>query len=150
MDNGIFPVTFSGVRPGEAPAVIALIAETGLSGKDLDARKLAHFIVARKEGAIVGAIGLEPVGASALLRSLAVVADQRRQTIASRLVAAIEKYAHSHGVAQLYLLTTTAVNFFVGRGYHRVARDSVPAPIQDTEEFRAVCPDSAVCLEKTL
>jgi amino-acid N-acetyltransferase len=66
------------------------------------------------------------------------------------LVTAIENYAQSQGMAHLYLLTTTAVDFFVGQGYRRIARDAVPAPIQATEEFRSICPDSAVCLETTL
>lgn len=144
----VFPVTFSGVRPGEAPAVLALIAEAGLGVKDLDPRKLTHFIVARKGEAIVGVVGLEPAGECALLRSLAVAASQRRQTIASRLVRAIEKYAVSRGVAQVFLLTTSAADFFLKQGFRHAARGSVPAPIQATEEFRSICPDSAVCLEK--
>lgn len=150
MEKDIFPLTFSGVRPGEGPAVIAVIAEAGLGVKDLDPRKLTHFIVARKGDALVGVVGLEPAGENALLRSLAVATSQRRQAIASQLVTAIEKYAHSRSVAKLFLLTTSAVDFFVKQGYRRVARDSVPPPIQATEEFRSICPESAVCLAKDL
>ena len=148
-ENGIFPVTFSGVRPGEAAAVKALIAAAGLGVDDLEQRKLDHFIVARKGDALVGAVGLEPAGDCALLRSLAVATAHRRQTIASRLVAAIERYARSHGVTQIYLLTTSAADFFVKQGYHSVPRDSAPDPLQATEEFRSICPDTASCLSKT-
>ena len=148
-ENGIFPVTFSGVRPGEAAAVKTLIAEAGLGADDLEQHKLDHFIVARKGDALVGTVGLEPAGDCALLRSLAVAAAHRRQAIAARLVTAIERYARSHGVTQMYLLTTTAADFFVKQGYHTVLRESAPDTLQATEEFRSICPDTAACLSKT-
>ena len=149
VENGMFPVTLSGVRPGETRAVVALIAEAGLAVDDLQPPKLAHFILARKGDRIVGAVGLEPAGAEALVRSLAVDAAHRRQGIASRLVASIEKYARANGVARVFLLTTQAADFFVKQGYRRVARDSAPDPIQATEEFRSLCPSTAACLSKS-
>ena len=149
VEGDIFPVTFSGVRPGEASTVKALIAGAGLGVQDLESQQLVHFIVARKGDAIVGAVGLEPAGESALLRSLAVEEGHRRQTIARRLVASIEKYARSHGVGRMFLLTTGAADFFVKQGYRPVPRESAPAPVQATEEFRSICPDSAACLSKT-
>lgn len=150
VDIDIFPITFSGVRPGETAVVKGLIEAAGLGITDLERHHLAHFIVARKGEAIVGVVGLEPVGESALLRSLAVAAAHRQGAIATRLVAAIEKYARAHGVAQIYLLTTSAVDFFVKQGYRTVARGSAPAPIQATEEFRSICPQTAVCLRKPM
>ena len=145
-----FPLTYSGVRPGETLAIKDLIAGAGLSVEDLNRQKLCHFIVARRGDALVGTVGLEPVGPDALLRSLAVAAHCRRQAIGHGLVAAIEKYARAHGAKALYLLTMDAADFFSRQGYQTVARSSVPAGIQATEEFHRICPASAQCLWKRL
>jgi len=145
-----FPLTYSGVRPGETKAVKDLIAGAGLSVEDLNSQKLRHFIVARRGDALVGTVGLEPAGPDALLRSLAVAAHCRRQAIGRGLVAAIEKYARSHGAMALYLLTMDAADFFRRQGYEVVARPSAPAGIQATEEFHRICPASAQCLWKRL
>ena len=146
----ILPTTFSGIRPGEESDVIGLIAATGLSVEDLNAEKLVHFIVARIGDAIVGAVGLEPAGEVALLRSLAVIENYRNQAIATRLVATIEKYAKSHGAVALYLLTLDVTEFFNKLAYERIDRQTAPAGLQATEEFRTLCPTTAQCLCKRL
>lgn len=149
VDDMMLPVTFSGVRPGEASLVSDLIADAGLPVQDLNPQKFVHFIVARRGDAIVGAVGLEPVGGDrALLRSLTVMEGCRSQAIATRLVTAIEKYARSRGVAEVYLLTTSAAGFFVRQGYRIIERKVAPELIQATEEFRRICPATAVCLTK--
>jgi len=142
------PITFSGIRPGEETDILNLIADVGLSVQDLESEKLVHFIVARIADAVVGTVGLEPVGEVALLRSLAVAVNYRKQAIASRLVAAIEKYARSHGVKALYLLTLDAADFFLKQSYQQIDRETAPAGVQATEEFRTLCPATAQCLCK--
>lgn len=142
------PITFSGIRPGEETDILNLITDVGLSVQDLESEKLVHFIVARIADAVVGAVGLEPVGEVALLRSLAVAVNYRKQAIASRLVAAIEKYARSHGVEALYLLTMDAADFFLKQSYQQIDRETAPAGVQATEEFRTLCPATAQCLCK--
>jgi amino-acid N-acetyltransferase len=146
----VFPLTLSGVRPGEEQVIVNLIVQGGLTTDDLDPQKLAHFIVARKGDAIVGTVGLEPAGQNALLRSLIVAEDHRRQAVATRLVTAIEKYARSHGTEALYLLTMDAAAFFAKLGYRAFDRQAVPSGIQATEEFRTLCPATAQCLCKRL
>ena len=146
----VLPLTFSGVRPGEGTAVRALMTDAGLTVADVDSHKLTHFIVARMGDQIVGTVGLEPYGKDALLRSLAVAEDHRRQAIATRLVAAIEKYARSHGTEVLYLLTMEAGGFFTKQGYRLTDRHTAPADIQSSAEFRTLCPSSAHCLCKRL
>jgi amino-acid N-acetyltransferase len=146
----VFPLTFSGVRPGEEQIVIDLIGRGGLTTEDLNPQKLVHFIVARRGDTIVGTVGLEPAAQNALLRSLVVAEDHRRQAVATRLVAAIEKYARSHGTEALYLLTMDAVELFAKQGYLPFDRQTAPSGIQATEEFRALCPATAQCLRKHL
>jgi amino-acid N-acetyltransferase len=95
-------------------------------------------------------IGLEIKKQNALLRSLAVDADYRNRRIATSLVGEIEDYAKSKEVDTLYLLTMTAEAFFEKCGYRRIARDSAPTEIQETTEFRNLCPASAVCMVRHL
>jgi amino-acid N-acetyltransferase len=151
MNNDlILPIMVSGIRPGEETDVIGLIADAGLTVQDLTTEKLVHFIVARVGDLIVGAVGLEPAGKDALLRSLAVAESFRSQTVATRLMTAIEKYARAHGVGAVYLLSLGAAGFFEKQGYHLMDRQAAPAGIQITEEFRTLCPTAAQCLCKNI
>ena len=149
LDN-ILVVTFSGVRPAEEDAVKTLIAACDLHTADITTAKLRHFVVARKGDALVGAVGLEPFLPHALLRSLAVVEEHRGQGIALKLIEAVERYARSADVKSLYLLTMTAEGLFGKCAYETVARASAPDSLQATNEFKTLCPDSAVCMYKQL
>jgi amino-acid N-acetyltransferase len=62
----------------------------------------------------------------------------------------IEAHARSEQILALYLLTTTADQFFKRLGYQKIGRDSVPAPVRKTAEFQSICPASAICLYKEL
>lgn len=95
-------------------------------------------------------IGLELLGRLALLRSLAVRKKYRGQGWGKKLVNEIEEYASGQGIEQLYLLTTTAVDFFNRQGYQTVDRHSVPGVVQQTAEFQSLCPASTVCMVKSL
>jgi len=146
----ILPVMLSGIREGEADTIKAFISECGLHIEDLTPQKLRHFIVARKGSKIVGTVGIEPAGSDALLRSLAVSESIRRQGLGTQLTESIEKYARDREVRHLYVLTRTAESFFSSVGYKKSDRAAAPAGIQDTEEFRTLCPDTAVCMQKKL
>ena len=45
-----------------------------------------------------------------------------------------------------YLLTTTAAVLAARMGFQTVSRDAVPATIQATRQFAALCPASAVVM----
>jgi amino-acid N-acetyltransferase len=146
----VLDFTLSGVRPGEAAEVTALIHSAGLPVEDLTPAKLRHFILMRRGEAIVGAVGLELAGPDALLRSLVVAEAYRHRRVAKRLVAAVERYARSLGATRLFLLTQTAEGFFQAQGYTPASRADAPPGLQETAEFRNICPASAACLSKTL
>jgi amino-acid N-acetyltransferase len=97
-------------------------------------------------GSLVGVGGLEVHGRFALLRSLAVGADHRRQGIASKICGRLEEDAVRRGISRVYLLTETAESFFASRGYTVATREDAPAKITATEEFTSLCPDSAVLM----
>jgi amino-acid N-acetyltransferase len=61
-----------------------------------------------------------------------------------------EEVACSRPVSALYLLTTTAADFFARHGYHVTNRADAPEFLQATTEFSRLCPESAVCMVKFL
>lgn len=99
---------------------------------------------------VIGTVALEYGGSDALLRSLSVEANYRNKGIARRLVAFIETEARLQGVKNIYLLTTTAVDFFVKMSYQATQRTLAPKFVQLTSEFISLCPSSATLMKKFL
>ena len=143
------PIAISVAAPDDAAAIAALLRAAGLPHEDF-AGHLAHFLVARREGTVVGAVGFERHGRSALLRSLVVAPALRGNGLGDQLVRRLAAVARRKGVGRFYLLTTTAEAFFAGRGFQRVARQAVPAAIAATREFNSLCPLSAVCMTRAV
>ena len=143
-------LAFSGIRPGEAPEVLAILDRCGLFTGDITPLMLKDFLLARKDGGITGVVGLEIWRGVALLRSLAVTEDNRRMGIGLKLVQPVEQYARSRRVETLYLLTLTAETLFRKAGYSVIDRSTAPAVLQATREFKSVCPDTAVCMRKEI
>ncbi len=146
----ILAVTVSGVRPEEEAAVKKLLFDCQLHTADLNSKKLRDFIVARKGATVVGTIGLELFPPHALLRSLAVGQDHRGQGVGAQLIGSGERYARMMGVTTLYLLTTSAVDYFGRFEFNKTNREDAPASLKATEEFRSLCPDTAVCMCKQI
>ena len=142
----ILAITFSGMRPEEAPAAKKLLTACRLPREDLTEDMLRNFLVARKGERLIGVIGLEICGPDALLRSLAVDEAFRRQGIAARLTEFIARYATGLGIKDIYLLTTTAEAFFAAHGYRSIDRSLVPESILAAREFSELCPATAVCM----
>jgi amino-acid N-acetyltransferase len=136
-------------RPSREGAARILEA-AGLPSQDLTDTHFHHFFYVGDTLAPNGLIGLELYGAHALLRSLVIAPDHRQRGLATALVAHAERYAHSQGVTSIYLLTTTAEDFFKKRGYVAADRASAPRPIRATREFADLCPASSAFLKKTL
>jgi amino-acid N-acetyltransferase len=99
---------------------------------------------------MAGAVGLELFEDVGLLRSLAVLEEYRGQGIGAQLAETAENYARARRVQALYLLTTTAPDFFARRGYEQTDRAAAPTALQKTAEFQSLCPDSAMCMVKKL
>jgi amino-acid N-acetyltransferase len=142
-------VALSPAQPTDLSAVLAL-----LRAADLPATGVAHsfgdFVVARCDGELVGSCGLEVHGEHGLLRSAVVAPGLRGSGLGTRLVAATVEAARSRGLRTLYLLTTTARPFFLSRGFRDADRDSAPAGIRDSWEFKAGCPASSALMRCAL
>lgn len=133
----------------DLPRIAALLDAESLPTTDLTTSRIA-FWIAEDHGDLVGVIGLEQHADAGLLRSLVVVPTHRGAGHARRLVDALEAEAGARGIRDLVLLTQTAAAFFAGAGYTPIARDKAPRAIQDSTEFRALCPASAICMHKAL
>ena len=129
-----------------------ILETSDLHHQDISSSQLQHFLIVKDENTttLAGVVGLEQKNDVGLLRSLAVVKSYRRQGLAIQLVKKIEEYARSQKVATLYLLTLTAEAFFTKRGYQKTDRKSAPLVLQETTEFKSLCPETAVCMRKNL
>ena len=131
-------------------AAMTLLRAAGLPTQDLDCMSLEHFFFAGPAEAPTGLVGLEMFGDVALLRSLVVAEPLRGGGAGSALLNHAERHARGRGVKVVYLLTTTAEQFFAQRGYGHAARDSAPAAIRATREFSALCPSSSAFMSRQL
>ena len=108
------------------------------------------LVVARLNGQIVGAAGLELYADGALLRSVVVDASAQGQGLGQRLTEAALTLAGEHGVTVVFLLTTTAERFFPRFGFERINRDDVPESVRQSVEFQSACPASAVVMRRRM
>jgi amino-acid N-acetyltransferase len=108
------------------------------------------FVVAEDEGKIAGAIGLEKFGSVALLRSAVVAPQYRGGGVGRRLVEQVLERAGKDGIEELFLLTTTAENYFPRFGFARTTRAEVPPAVKASAEFRGACPDSAAVMTRRI
>ncbi|MBM9501634.1 GNAT family N-acetyltransferase [Leptospira sp. 201903071] len=130
--------------------VLNLLQDKGLPVEDLKNQDLNRFIGFGNESELKAVIGLELHGKFALLRSLAVVDGFQKKGLGTQLVRKIEDQARRLPIETLFLLTTTAKEFFLKLGYLETERDSLPEEIKRTEEFVSLCPASSSILKKKL
>lgn len=123
----------------DKPAIEELLTGAGLPLDGLDAA-LRTAVVAREAGSVVGCAAVEPYGSVGLLRSVCVAPQLRGSGIGHQLVEAAEEMASYRGVAELYLLTETAGQWFPRLGYEPATRAAVPAPLTASPEFAGACP----------
>ncbi|MFL5640555.1 MAG: arsenic resistance N-acetyltransferase ArsN2 [Gemmatimonadaceae bacterium] len=106
----------------------------------------SSFVVAEGEQGIAGAIGLEKFGSVALLRSAVVAPEHRGSGIGRRLVEHLLVRAEESGIDEIYLLTTTAEEYFPRFGFTVTSRSAVPEALKASAEFQGACPDTAVVM----
>lgn len=114
------------------------------------AEHLAHFLVSEQDGIIVGAIGLEVYGDTALLRSAVVTPALQNKGIGSMLYKSNLDQARLLGVQRLVLLTNTAEEYFARKGFRKIDQKSVTGPVTASAEFTGACPSHAACMELNL
>jgi len=129
--------------------IISILASHDLPTDDL-AGKASSLFVLESYGDIIGTGGVEVYGDAGLLRSVAVQEFFRDLGLGGLICSEIFQMMKDRGVKELFLLTTTAPEFFEGLGFQRIERDTAPADIKATTEFSTLCPESAVCMRLEL
>lgn len=142
-------ITLRRADTGDFDAVCALLRDASLP-LDGVPPELTHFIIAQRDDSIVGAIGLEHYGDSALLRSAVVHPSARGTGVGDALTRAIIEQARSSNVRDLVLLTTTAAEWFPRFGFTIISRADAPAALHESVEFKSACPASAVVMSLRL
>lgn len=123
-----------------------LLASEGLPISDLEGQFPAAYVVVRAGVELIAAAALEVHGEVGLLRSVVVAAHHRGGGMARALVEDRLRAAGAAGLRRVYLLTTTAPDYFARLGFERVPRTSAPLALQQSSEFASVCPGSAICM----
>ncbi len=150
-DNGEHRlVTFRAATPLDTQAIEALLNIAQLSAGGIDVNP-ENFSVAAENGTLVGVAGLEDCGGNiGLLRSVAVLPEYRNRGIAAELCRRMMAHARQSGISALYLLTTTAQGYFAKLGFAAINRTETPEAIRETQQFRELCPDSAIIMYRSI
>lgn len=111
---------------------------------------ISNMLLGFIDETLVASAGLEIYGHTVLLRSVAVHESFRDKGLGKSIVKASLCFAKEHDVTELFLLTTTAENYFPKFGFYKVDRTEVPDLVKTSIEFTNSCPLSAVVMVKYL
>lgn len=133
----------------DIPSIVELLHAGNLPYGDVDLH-IKNFLVAYRDDILIGVIGLEITGDFALLRSFAVTKPERSKGIGLMLLNKLFSLAFLNNIKMLYLLTTTAEDYFLNYGFIKIRRETVPEEIKNTKEFSSICPSSAICMMRKI
>ena len=136
------------VSETERQEAINLLQQHGLPVSDIDDDKLLYLLMDGEK--IIGTAGLEIFEDCALLRSVSVIKEEQGKGYGKVIIEEIEKYVKESGINCLYLLTTTAKDFFDKQGYCVIKREESPEALKQTAEFTSLCPASAAVMKKRI
>jgi amino-acid N-acetyltransferase len=108
------------------------------------------YAVAESGGRVIGVEGIEVHEQDGLLRSAAVAGTWRGQGIGDALTRDRIEWARQRGLRSLYLLTTTAGNYFPRFGFSSADRSTAPEGIRRSREFSEACPSTALFMSLPL
>ncbi len=143
------PPEIQRARPEDLDDVLGLLREHHLPPDGLHDH-VGTMLVARQDGRIVGSAALEIYPDGALLRSVAVAPALQGHRVGRELTEAAIQFAQDRRVPAIYMLTTTAAEYFPRFGFERVARSDVPTGVQQSVEFTSACPSTALVMRKLL
>lgn len=142
-------ISLRGASADDLPAVEDLLTKSSLPVEGIT-DSIGSFVVAESDGRVVGVGGVERCGEYGLLRSVAVDPAARGRGVGAAIIERLIGDSEESGLRALYLLTTTAENYFPSFGFDRTRREAVPNEIQQTAEFRDICPSSATVMLRLL
>ncbi len=142
------PVLKIAISEEERLQAIAILQQQKLPTSDIDEDKLLYLLMNGET--VIGTAGLEIFDDCALLRSVSVIKEEQGKGYGKIINEGMESFAKKSGINCLYLLTTTAKDFFDKQGYCVISRDEAPVALQQTAEFASLCPSSAIVMKKRI
>lgn len=147
MPDQVAPtISIRSAAPVNVDAVVELLKNAELPHEDVPHLFGDCFAIAVLNNTIVGTAGVERLGDAGLLRSIAVRADQRGKGIGEALTRNRIEWAKARGITRIFLLTTTASEYFPRLGFEKVERESLPEEIRKSAQFTSLCPSSATAM----
>ena len=131
-------------EPADLARVERTLRDADLPLDGLDDQFGDSYAIAECDGDIIGVEGIEVHGDDGLLRSAAVVPAWRGKGVGDALTRNRIDWARDHGLHALYLLTTTAGDYFPRFGFQKIERDSAPDAVRRSREFSEACPSTAL------
>jgi amino-acid N-acetyltransferase len=142
-------MNISSATASDLPDILELLKTSKLPTDGL-ADHLATTLVARADDTLVGCAAVEIYGRAGLLRSVAVEGARRGAGLGQRLTVAALELARARGVTSVYLLTTTAGDFFPRFGFRQIDRTEMDPALERSAELRGACPASALAMRAEL
>ena len=135
-------------RQEEITKIHDILIEAQLPTEGID-KYLSNFYVGLIDERIIAAGGLEVHGVFGLLRSVVVIPEYQRHGFARSLCDTIINQASQLNLSAVYLITETAERYFTKLDFAIVPRENAPIDIRNTQEFKELCPESAIlmCLD---
>ncbi len=137
------------MQPADLQSVQDLLRQNGLPVEGIE-QNIATFLVLENKGRVVGCGGVELLGRSGLLRSLAVAGEERTRGYGRVLVEQLFAVAGLHAVDDLFLLTVDKMEFFEKMGFFPVPGSEVPQRVHVTELCTVHCCGTPTSMKKSL
>lgn len=142
------PVLKIALTEKERQDVMALLTQEKLPVSDINEDTLLYLLLDGEKR--IGTAGLEIFDDCALLRSVSVVREVQGKGYGKLLNEQVEGFARERGISCIYLITTTAKDFFDRQGYCAIDRATAPETVKQTEQFSSLCPSTAVVMKKRI
>lgn len=134
------------IREVSCSEIIELLEKCKLPTSDLNPNT-SIFLGAFYDEVMVGCVGLEKIGESGLLRSLAVDQNYRGEGIGFELTKEVLNESLKKSYSEVYLLTTDAERFFIKAGFYKIVKENAPKAVKETKQYSEICSDSAVVMK---
>ncbi|MBU2700385.1 ubiquinone/menaquinone biosynthesis C-methylase UbiE/N-acetylglutamate synthase-like GNAT family acetyltransferase [Sporomusaceae bacterium BoRhaA] len=127
------------------PGIRDVLTASGLPIVGLDLN-IHHFIVADR-GPIIGVLGAQYEQNKALIRSFAVISELRKAGVGMALWHQMQIQLKSKRIAEAYLLTETAQDYFKRTGFYEINRAEVPLSLLKESGLDQACPCTSHCMK---
>jgi amino-acid N-acetyltransferase len=142
--------TIRAAQASDLPTVSSTLEAADLPLDGLSDQFGAGYAVAESDGQVIGVEGIEVHGEDGLLRSAAVIPSWRGKGVGDALTRDRIEWARRRGLRSVYLLTTTAGDYFPRFGFTPVDRTTAPDAVRNSREFSDACPASALFMRLPL